>query len=836
MRRRVLSGIQIFSIFFLCIHLPSQAQQVTIKGRVTDAETGDPLPFVSIGIAKTTFGSYTDFDGYYIIKAPVKQGDTLVASYMGYIRRKKPIPIGVNPVHIDFQLVPDVTTLEEVIIKPKIDPAIAVMREVMKNKKRNDKRNLSSYQYESYSKVEISIDNINSKLERSKLIRDIREMLDTAILAAGEDGKPIIPVFISETISDYYVNNRPYKTKEIVKAVKVSGIGIEDGKLVSQIIGSSFQEYNFYKNYLNIMGKDFLSPLADSWEIFYEYKMLDTLYVGDKWCYKLEVKPKQDKDLAFTGTIWITDTTYALRQIDVRIGKSANINFVEKMIVQQELSMHGDSAWIPDKTRVLVDLSDISHYRAGALVKFYLSTKNVKINQELPDNFFDVMVEVREDADRLGKNMIQLRHDSLSKEEASTYNMINTIRQVPIVRFYTELSKTAVLGYKRAGYIDFGPYANVFNYNNIEGVRLGLGFRTNIRFSKKIIFRPFVSYGFKDQRWKYSFNAEYIFDKKRWTTLSLERRVDLDQVGINPDNFTSTSVFFAFSRNGTLIGPYFGHINTVRFQTDISRYLIQKISFRTRSFNAEYPFAYYTSAISGDTSKSDAFDVSEIITETTIGRQMHFLINDNERLFMGSGKWPVFTFKNTFGLKNILGSDFHYYKISLRVSQNFRVGVLGRSYYDFNIGKIFAKLPYPLLEIHQGNQFIFYSTATFNLMNYFEFISDTYASLNYRHYFEGLLFNRVPLLRRLKWREVVGTNLVYGSVGKGNQNFLPSTDLEGNLLRPYYTLVNKPYVEITYGVENIFKLLRIDFIHRLSYLSNPDANKFAVKFSVQFSL
>ncbi|MEM6380075.1 MAG: DUF5686 family protein, partial [Bacteroidota bacterium] len=350
------------------------AQQTIVTGKVTEAGTGAPVPFANVVFTGTTDGAIADFDGNFLAKTN-QQVDSIEVRYVGYITKTKPLIKGESQ-SINFQLEEDVLTLQEVVVTPGENPAWTVMRNVVKNKKSNDKRKLEAYEYESYTRTEFDIDNISKKFAKRKFMREAASVLDSIERIAGEDGKPILPVFISEAISRVYYKRNPAAKHEHMIKTRVSGVGITDGSLTSQLIGSSFQEYNFYQNWLNITSKEFISPIADGWKLVYEYELIDSLFIGDDYCYKLEFNPKQEKDLAFYGTMWITKEDYALKQIDATIDGSANVNFIEKIKIQQELAKTDVGAWLPAKNRVIIDIKPVSESTAGFIAKFYVSNKD----------------------------------------------------------------------------------------------------------------------------------------------------------------------------------------------------------------------------------------------------------------------------------------------------------------------------------------------------------------------------------------------------------------------------------------------------------------------------
>ncbi len=818
------------------------SQETIVRGKITDADSGDPIPFVNVVFKGTNFGATTDFDGNYEVKTN-EPTDTLLASYIGYKVRKKVITKGIAQT-INFQLEEDVTKLQEFIFNAGENPAFGILRNVVKNKSTNDKRRLSAYEYETYTKIEIDVDNMSEKFRQKKLVKKITQVLDSVERIAGEDGKPVLPMFISESVSKVYFRDSPQLKMENILNSKINGVGVEDGSMVTQFIGSSFQEYNFYANWLNIVSKDFVSPIADGWRLYYEYDLTDSLDIDGSFCYRLDFFPKSAQDLAFTGTLWITKDEYALKQIDATVGKEANLNFVEKIKIQQELVKSTDGAWLPSKNRILIDVGEMTSNMAGVLGKFYTSNKNFVVNQPHETSFYEHAIVVDEQAYMIKdeESWDELRHEPLSETEKNVYRMIDTLQNIPIVRTYTDIIKILVNGYFDAGKLYLGPYATVFAWNSIEGFRLQGGFKTSARFSKKWVLGGQIGYGFDDHRVKYSGFVENIISREKWTTLELSVRSDVGRVGLNDDDNNSSFLFFAAQRYGNIRRGYYFNESKVDFSRELFKGFTQRIAIRYNTFTPTFPFGYYSP---NDINEfNDTYETAEAIVETRYGRDELFIQNDNERYSLGGNKWPIITLRYTKGLSGIMGSDFNYDKLRLTIAKRIRFGPLGTGYMNVTGEQIFGTLPYPLLSLHLGNQTPLYAGFSYNLMDYGEFVSDQYASLQYQHHFEGFILNRIPLMKKLKWRLVGSANVLYGSLSQKNRDIIAANAFDGTATLPVGNLQgNKPYVELGYGVENIFKFFRIDFVHRLSYLDYldnsgelVDTRKFAVLFSFQFTL
>lgn len=815
---------------------PAYAQETVVQGKVTDATSGDPIPFANVVFKGTSIGSTTDFDGNFLIKTH-NPTDTLVASYIGYKSRSKVVNRGVQQT-INFQLEEAITNLQEVIVKAGENPAFEILRKVVRNKNNNDKRKLTAYEYDTYTKIEIDVDNLSDKFRERKMVKRITQVLDSVERIAGEDGNPILPLFITESVSKIYYRDNPSLKKEHILKTKISGVGVEDGTTVTQMIGSSFQEYNFYQNWLNILTKEFVSPIADGWRIYYDYDLTDSLYIGNDYCYRLDFFPRSPQDLAFTGTIWITKNDYALKQIDATMGKQANLNFIDKIRIQQELVKTDLGAWVPIKNRVLIDVEQLSKNSPGMLAKFYTSNKNIVTNQPRNPAFYERAIEMAEDA-RLSedKNWDSLRHEPLSETERNVYKMIDTLRNIPIVKTYTDIIKVLVNGYYSVGKVDVGPYLSFITWNDIEGWRVQGGFKTNYQFSKKWVFQGQLAYGFDDERIKYLASVQRILSRQRWTTLTFRARRDLGRLGVDDENLADNPIFLAATRWGYFRRGFYSDEYRVSLQREIFKGYTQRVSFRHWTFDPTYSFGYFKPPVEAGAQIFDQFSTSEVSIESRYARDEVFLQDDNDRISLGTNKWPVITLKYTHGFNGVLGGDFTYDKLRFNLTKRIKTGPLGVGYATLSGEYVFNALPYPLLTLHLGNQSPIYSSITYNLMNFGEFVSDRYASLQYRQYLEGFLLNRIPLLNKLKWRLLATSNVVIGGMRQSNRDLISQFSPTGSeTLAAGYFKNGKPYIELGYGVENIFKFLRVDFVHRVSYLENENARKFGILFSAQFQL
>lgn len=806
--------------------------QYTLKGKVTDAETGDPIAFASVFLKGKTSGITTDFEGNYLLTVN-SIGDSLSVSYLGYTTQTKVLEKTLEQT-INFQLWPVAFELGTFVFEAGENPAFEVIRQAVAKRETYDKRKLDAYQTKNYTKIEIDIDNLSEEFNQRKSVRSVTAVLDSIRQLTNEEGEKILPVFFSETVSSFYYRNNPELRKEVIEKTKVTGVGITDGSTTSQITGSVFQEYNFYQNWLQILNKDFISPIAEGWKTYYDYDLLEDVLVGQDSCYKLQVYPRREQDLAFTGTIWIKKADYSLKQVDLTIPKAANLNFVERIKIQQELVATKAGALMPSKTRVLVKIGQITDNSAGLLAKFYTATDSIVVNQPLETSFFDQAVVLNPDFNQ-GSTAYwkDRRPDPLSEEELAVLQMVDTLKRIPIIRFYSESLKFFATGYLPVKKLDLGPWTEFGNYNNVEGLRLGFGLRTNYSFSNRFLVEGYGAYGTVDQRWKYKFASTWILSRRHWTTVGFRVGRELDQVGLEMENLEGNSIFLAASRFGTLRRPFVSSNQRITFQREFFKGFLFTSSLNKSQFDPLFDFYFYEP---GTKVVRSSFQATEVRAGIRYGRDEIILINDNTRASLGSIKWPIVEMNYTKGIPS-LGSSLDYTKLSFYLYHRINLGLLGVGRYEVDAGKIWGEVPYPLLKNHLGNETLFYTTAAFNTMNFNEFASDRFVSLRYRQSFEGFLFNAIPLVKKLKWRMVGNANVLMGSVQDQNLFNLPKTAPDGRTLASFGRLDPKvPYVELGYGIENIFRFFRVDFFHRMTYLDRPEAKPFHIKVSAQVIL
>lgn len=813
--------VSLFLVFIALLNCSAVAQLTHVSGRVTDALTNEGIPFANVAFKGTTKGTVTDINGYFILDTD-SPSDSLSASYVGYIPVTLKIARGITQT-ANFLLKVSKYDLKEVVIKAGENPANILLKKVIENKDKNDKKQLEAYQYEVYSKMEFDMTDIPPDFKDKKLIKPFAFIFDN-IDSSVTNSKPFLPFFITETLSDYYFKKNPKSNREIIKASKISGL---ENESVTQFLGDMYQNVDVYDNYIDVFGKSFVSPISNVGMLYYKYYLTDSAFLENQWCYKLKFKPRRKQELTFFGECWIHDTTFAIRKIDMRVVEDANINFVEDLAVVKEYTRVNDTNWMLSKELLVVDFAARKD-GIGLIGRRSASYRNFKLNEPAPDSIFSGSENIKVLEFSVAKNdsfWAVSRHDSLSDREMKIYQMVDTIKTLPAYKTYIDVITLIVTGYYDAGFFEIGPYFTLYSFNAVEGNRLKFGGRTSYEFSKRLRLEGYVAYGTKDEKFKYFGGFRYYLRTKPREAIGASYKNDVSQLGQSDNAFQDDNILASlFRRNPanklTKIETYKCYYEN-EWLSGYSHRL--SLSHAVASPLGELNYTYFNNESLTDSSRT--INTSEISFQMRFSYREKFVEGETGRISLGSD-YPVMQIIYTAGLKGVLESDFNYHKLVAKVDDIVKVPPFGYTYYAIEAGKTWGTVPYPLLNVHQGNESYFYDYAAFNMMNYYEFISDQYASLFVVQHFEGFFLDKIPLLRKLKWREVASLRGVYGSLSDDNLNIMVKKDEIGSLSA-------KPYVEAGFGVENILKILRFDFMYRLSYLDKPDIAKFGIRGSLQ---
>jgi hypothetical protein len=830
-------------IGFVGISQQNNEVVTVIQGKIIDKHNKEPLPFVTITFKGTRIGTTSDFEGNFKLKT-IQKVDSIKVSYVGYKTYVRSVNYGQTQT-FNIEMSEASSELKAITVRVGINPALRIVNNARNNKDANNQENLKAYQYDSYNKVDVSLNNVSDEMKNRTMFKPIKGLFDTAFQMKNEEGKYILPLFINETFSQFYYNKIPSKNKEVMLASSTTGIGVGDKSFIADLMGTSLQSFNFNENFVRILAKDFISPLSNVCHRYYVYTLLDSSIENGKKNYKLKLNLKSEQDLGFLGHMWIEEGTWALTRIDVEISENANINFIDRIKLQQELKQTTAGPFIPFKNRMIIDVSELTSKSSGMIAKFYNSASNIVVNDPKEISFYDRLIE-RAEEETLEKDSnfwISKRPEAFTNIERKMFNMVDSIKNLPAIQTYIDVVRLVVEGYKRIGGFDWGPYVFLYGYNNVEGNRLRLGFRTNHFFSKQWIFKTHLAYGFKDQRFKYGLSVDYITNRRDWTIWSASYRDDYDILGITndfgPGNNTS-NVFQAISifADGIRLN------RTQEFKLGLFKQFNRDWSYRVgaqiNNFEplGDFVFAYRTNEKNSDSLKNN-FTNAQASVELRFAYKELLVVRGNDRIRMVRSRFPILVFNYTHGFKGILQSDFDYNKLQLNIFHHANTSIFGTADYWITVGKIWGKLPYPLLDVARGNQVILYSDFNYSLMNFYEFISDEYIHLTYIQHFEGLFLNKIPVVKNWKWRNFAFVKAAYGGMSEEDKALLPEKNAKGISLNKINSFSNNiPYVEVGYGFENIFRILSINMVHRLTYLESvpnyPSPRRWGINVGLKF--
>ncbi|MCW4468738.1 DUF5686 and carboxypeptidase regulatory-like domain-containing protein [Flavobacterium sp. MFBS3-15] len=807
--------------------------QTKVGGVVVD-DNNEPLPFANVSFKGTSKGTITDENGKFYLESPETHTELMVTS-MGYGNKEVFLDKAVN---YDMTIVlNDVQELKEVVLytgktSKKNNPAIDILRKIWERRRKNGLKMFKQYEYDKYEKVEFDMNSIDSAFMKSKLFRGMEFIFDH-VDTSSVTGKTYLPIFINEALSNVYGDNTRNRKKEIVRANKNSGFS--NNQQIIAFIKDLYADYDIYDNYLKFFDKDFVSPLSRTGINVYNYVLADSTYIDKKWCYNIVFYPRRKGELTFKGNFWVNDTTFAIKQIAMAASKSANINWVKDIYIEQEFEVLNDSVFLLKRDHMMSDFAlNKKEKSKGVYGKRTTLFRDYVFDKKKPDDFYAAEVNYYDDEihRRSDEYWEENRFESLNNDERGVYKMLDTLKTVPKFKRLYSLVATLGSGYYQMGNFDYGPIFSTFGYNDVEGIRLRTGGRTYFGQNDPWRLEGYTAYGFKDNQFKYGVSGKWMVNKRNRFIISGGTRRDIEQIGVSLTasndvlgrSFASSSLFSS-GNNNKLTSINF---STVGFEIEPVKNLTfrSNINYRTlKSASDAFSLDYYI----------DPWDHSKgtegFVKQYELGLQVDYT---PKRRTIGYGversdvdlNYTRVYLNFSQGVKGVFDSDFDYQKLQFYCRQPVLVGGFGRLFTTLEAGKIFGEVPLGLMGVVPGNQSWFIIENTYNLMNYYEFVADEYVSLHFEHNFNGRLFSRIPGLRDLNLREIIGIKGVYGTVSDDN--------IRLNASNIQYRAPEDVYWEYHAGVGNIFKVFRLDFAWRGSYLNLPDANKFAIKGSFGF--
>lgn len=860
--RVLIQYIYITVFFIFCVTtVKSQepATKIRVHGKITDSESKEGLPYVSVRISRSTIGGSSDNNGNFSFFVP-RLKDTLIASSIGYKEKRIPLS-GRTKFPLNIILEPENYQLSEITIKPKKEkyrrknnPAVILVRNMIERRDDNAPENKPFYSRDRHEKLNVALNNFNSSEEShfGKKFSFLNNYIDTSLVS----GKPILHISARELLATDYYRKSPERKRQHVKARKREGIDdIISAESLEALYEETFKDVNIFQDNISLFGNKFVSPLSKLGPTFYRYYIMDTLDISGERCIDLAFTPFNSESFGFTGHVYITaDSTFFIKLVQMNVPHDINMNFIEYMNIRQEFSR------LDDGTRILNNESLVTEFKVvdfvnGLYANRHVTYENYNFDEERAgEKIFDFPGNVYEDDNSTRRDETfwsENRLSEVSEKEQSVGRMMKELRSNPVYYWFEKGVSFLFTGWipirEHEPPIFYGPVNTTISHNELEGMRFRTGAMTSAYLNPHLFGRFFVAYGNRDKRWKYMGEMEYSFKKKKEHpnefpihSLKLHYENDTYQYGQNYLYTNKDNIFLSIKRQEdnkigyarlaefTYTREFYNHFSyaiTLRNRTDIATYLV--------------PFER-TQTIDGITSSTFIKDLkqSEVEIYLRYAPKEKFTQTKWNR-YSVLPEHPVFTLKHTIGLKGVMGSDFNYHHTEASFKKRFWFSAFGYTDCILKAGKVWNEVPFPLLITPNANLSYTIQDESFWLMNAMEFFNDEYASWDLTYYMNGLIFNRLPLIRKLNWREVISCRGMFGHLSEKNRPNLLNT---GSLFKfpyendAYHYLGSDPYVEVAVGIENIFKVLRIDYVRRITYRDLPGIDKdgIRIKLHIQF--
>ena len=813
---------------------PTSAPQngYIINGKVEDRNTGEGIPFAVITFPHTTSGTSADLNGNFIISTDKLPSDTLRIGGLGYKPINKLLRKSQHEYNFIFEMDRAASALEEVVFHAGEDPAVILMRRIIARKPYNNPDKAENYKYEAYNRLEADLQHMTkSQFAKIPILKSYAFIFDG--LDTSTESKPYLPLYMTETISDYYFRHQPKKQREIIKGSMAKGVNNPN---INKYLGALYQNVNVYKNYIPVLDKKYVSPISNDALFHYKYSIKDTQRAYGHNIILVQFKPRREGENCFTGDFWVVDSLFAIERMSMDVSKLANINWVDKVSLYQEFAPV-DSFWFPVKDKFIATFSAYSSNKLPGMIGRKTTTyHNVVINSPSVDSALDnpdwkeEVIAPDSTKHRAADWWAENRPDTLSKNEKKINKMVDSINSMPITTFYKKFITFLASGAQDVGPIQLGPYFYVYSHNPVEGDRFRLSLGTP-RSVKDAHVTGFLAYGDKDKKFKWGFTGIWLLDRHPRMYVYGYYVHDINQATNYYDQLGSDNIFSSlFRKPGIPWKLAFSDDQRFEFYKEYFSGFSHRLILQHSQFTpyAPLPAAGIFQDYNGNSSTSVVS--SEVGVELRYAYKEKYIDGQYLRVNVGS-KYPIIDIEGDAGIKNLLNSAYQYQKVRGSVTESINIPPFGHLYYNVFAGKYFGTLPYPLLEIHPGNEYLYYNKYAFEMMNTYEFVSDQYVGFNLEHTIGSGIFNYIPLLKKLKFRQFWTAKGVIGSLSNANTNL----NITGAF--PFRTLQGNPYLELGTGVSNIFKIFRIDFDWRVSPVPQSSENKtryFGVFGSVQF--
>lgn len=838
------TGLRLYLTLFLTLNALFLFSQVTITGLIIDKHSKEPIPFANFYLqSNPTKGVSGDFDGNFEITFQTAP-DILEASALGYetlvIKYE-----GKNYLKVEMEA--SALNLAEVVVTTSgEDPAYGIMRKVIKNKQKNNRKNFDAYSCEVYNKMEVDLINISEEFKNMKINKPFEFIFDHVDSTSEEE--PFLPLFVSEALSDFYFQKDPKKENEQIKAIKL--VGDYENESVGQLLGVAEVQFNAYDNWIDLVSKKFAGPVGDNGTNYYRYYLIDTAFIQNQWCYQIQYFPKHKGINGFYGDIWVHDSTFAIKKIKMQLLSEVHLNFIEKLSIIQEYQMYNDSLWVPLKDYITVTSTTVTapfvpqvfkklrENAPGVQAKRNTTYRDFKFDEAIVKEGIQKEIKVLDDAFKKEDDYwTERRHVQLEASEETAYFLIDTIKELPIIDIWEKVTTTLFTGYVAGKYIEIGNVYDFLSSNEIEGFRTKFGLATSTGISKKFLAGAYGAYGWEDKKWKYAADFYYFFDKNPRKAFGFGYLKDFSPTPNFSPNFTlggsGVGSSYFLRRNIPFKLLDVEHV-AVNYFHEWKMGLSARITLANEKINPLFNFEYQAD----DGMAITNYENTKASVELRYAYDEIYLVGNYARTSLGS-KFPVVSFKYTKGFKGILDSDLDFDAFQLTVTDKFRWGALGYTRMRLTAGQILGDVPYTAMFIPVGNEGFIMNLNGFNSIAEYTFAMDRFAQINLDHHFDGFILQLVPFLRKARLRSVANFRAIIGDMSDSNRERNASSLFENTTEDDAVRLRvpnREPFMEASVGIENIFRFFRFDAIWRLNYNGDVPGNRFGIRGSIYFAL
>jgi len=825
------------------------AQSTVVRGTVTDAKTHQTMPYVTVAFANSSIGASTSTQGKYSISTTGNYTQIRV-TFIGYKTAVRNVEAGKEQ-EINIALVEDNHTLNEVVVKSgkkkkytnKDNPAVELIRQVIAHKKQNVLENYNFAEYKQYERMIFSLSNLSDKFKNKRIFKNyqfmFKEQDSTAI-----GGKTLLPLYLEEKLSDNYFRKAPYAKKQIISANKQVKYdeSFVDNQGLTTYFNRMYQDINIYDNNVSLLSNQLLSPIADHSPDYYKFFITDTLKDQQPNLIELSFTPRNTNGLLFEGKIYITmDGNYAVQNAQLNVNKNINLNFVRQMQATLAFDKNADGRYHLSQSDLKIEFAINKNKGGGVYGERLVTINNFVVNSPRTDDTYKGAAQVfaTNSADKDDAYWLMSRPDTLDAAAASVYKNIDSLQTIPSFKRTMDIATLVLAGYKNYGKFEVGPANTFYSFNPVEGFRGRIGGRSTPLLSKRYYFETYAAYGTKDEKFKYFLSSTYSLNNKsiysfpqNYVRASFQH--DTKIPGQELQFVQESNFLLSFKRGENDIWLY-NDIFRLDYVHEFSNHLSYSLGFKKWNQSPAGALQFQNLLPNGNLNDVGLIRTSELSAQIRWAPHEKFYQGKLYRTPIPD-RYPIFTLNYAQGVKGLLGGEYNYQNLTGNITKRFYLSQLGFTDVSTEGGYLFGQVPFPLMDIHHANQTYAFQLYSYNLMNFQEFVSDHYASIAIDHNFNGFLFNRVPLLKRLKLREIIDFKALWGGVRSEND---PSNN--ANLLRfpsgaagGTYSLGSTPYMEGSIGVGNIFKILRLDLVRRFTYLDHPGAPEYGIRFFVKF--